>query len=254
MCSDENHGSTSDVQRIFDGVLRSLSEGRERPTADTPRLLFPNGINYIELKIDAGATNGVTLVVSSEPQKPSGASRAILVPPAEVVYDPEVDPDAPPPMTERSALTDLPWRVAKSIMVLLGQVNAHYPHRSKTSDGTIGDSQHCQGGNPDTSDHCAWIVDGDHRVVSAVDITHDPKNQCDAGKIAAGLIASKDDRIKYVIWNRRIAASYAVGGAAPWAWRPYTGPSPHTEHVHLSVLSEKDKYDSETPWPDQVFA
>lgn len=254
MCTDDMQSKAGDLERIFDGVLRSLTARSERPTADAQRLLFPNGINYIELKIDVGATAGATLVVSSDPQKQSGRPASPLTTPAGIAYDPEVDPDAPPLLLERSALTDLPWRVANSLKILLGQVNAHYPHRSTASDGTIGDYQHCHGGNPKTSDHCAWIVDGDHRVVSAVDITHDPQHRCDAGKIAAGLVESQDDRIKYVIWNRRIAASYAVGGFAPWTWRPYTGPSPHTDHVHLSVLPEKGKYDSEAPWPDQVFS
>ena len=34
--------------------------------------------------------------------------------------------------------------------------------------------------------------------------------------------------IQYVIWNRRIWSSYAP------TWRAYTGPSPHTDHVHIS--------------------
>ena len=34
--------------------------------------------------------------------------------------------------------------------------------------------------------------------------------------------------IQYVIWNRRIWSAYAP------TWRAYSGPSPHTDHVHLS--------------------
>lgn len=34
--------------------------------------------------------------------------------------------------------------------------------------------------------------------------------------------------IQYVIWNRRIWSSYAP------TWRAYSGPSPHTDHVHVS--------------------
>ena len=34
--------------------------------------------------------------------------------------------------------------------------------------------------------------------------------------------------VQYVIWNRRIWSSYAP------TWRAYSGPSPHTDHVHVS--------------------
>ena len=34
------------------------------------------------------------------------------------------------------------WRVARSLDVLLGQLNALAPERSKASDGSIGDAAH----------------------------------------------------------------------------------------------------------------
>ena len=253
MCA-EGKDRSGDAEQVFDSVLRSLTEGRERAGTDQPRWLFPNGIGYIELKIDIGATPGVTVIVSGEPQKPASPSSFQLSAPLSLQeHDPHLDPHTPDPLMARVARADLPWRTAESLKTLLGQVNARYPHRAKDSDGTIGDDAHCHGGNPTSSDHCAWIVDGDHRVVSAVDITHDPKHGCDAGTIANGLIKSQDRRIKYVIWNRHIAASYAADGAAPWTWRPYTGKSPHTEHVHLSVLPDKTEYDSTVPWSDLIF-
>jgi hypothetical protein len=36
--------------------------------------------------------------------------------------------------------------------------------------------------------------------------------------------------IQYVIWNKRIWGSYAASSG----WRKYTGPNPHTDHVHFS--------------------
>lgn len=36
--------------------------------------------------------------------------------------------------------------------------------------------------------------------------------------------------IMYIIWNGRIWGSYAMGAG----WRPYNGPSPHSDHVHFS--------------------
>jgi hypothetical protein len=37
--------------------------------------------------------------------------------------------------------------------------------------------------------------------------------------------------IMYVIWNRQIWAAYAADAG----WQPYTGASPHTDHVHISL-------------------
>jgi hypothetical protein len=37
--------------------------------------------------------------------------------------------------------------------------------------------------------------------------------------------------IQYMIWNRRIWGSYAASSG----WRRYTGPNPHTDHVHFSL-------------------
>ena len=71
---------------------------------------------------------------------------------------------------------------------------------------------------------------------------------CDADAIAEAIRASRDARIKYVIWNRRIASAQAIGAAPAWAWRAYAGRNPHTKHVHVSVRPERGAYDSEAPW------
>lgn len=132
------------------------------------------------------------------------------------------------------------WRVAESLQRLLEQVNQMAPGRSKASDGSIGDPRH-QSRN---SDHNPWVIDGNIGVVTARDITHDPANGCDAQKIADSIVASRDPRVKYIIWNRRICNSKVQ----PWTWRRYTGTNPHNKHVHISVLPEKAKYDSRADW------
>ena len=81
-------------------------------------------------------------------------------------------------------------------------------------------------------------------VVTAIDITHDPGHGCDANVITANLLKGKDVRIKYIIWNRKIVASYPVGTQPAWKWRRYTGSNGHTAHFHLSVLPDKSKYDT----------
>lgn len=132
-----------------------------------------------------------------------------------------------------------PWRVANSINTLRSQLNTLYPNRSKVSDGTIGDTAHAatvSDHNPDR-----------YGIVRAFDITHDPAHGLDGTKLAAALAASRDPRISYVIWNRRMLRSYPKPGIPAWTWAPYTGSDPHTNHVHLSVVAT-GLADSTTAW------
>lgn len=136
------------------------------------------------------------------------------------------------------------WRLAYSLETLRSQVNARFPHRSKASDGTIGDEAH----QSRDSDHNAWILTIDkegrnERVVSALDLTNDPRNGFDAHKFAEALKGSGDLRIKYIISNQRI-----WNPSVSKDWRPYGGVNPHNKHIHISVKSEKDLYDSRNAW------
>lgn len=134
------------------------------------------------------------------------------------------------------------WRVARTLDVLLAEINAIAPNRSKASDGSIGDAAHA-GRN---SDHNPWVKDGALGIVTARDFTHDPTHGCDAPAVAEFLRQlgkSGDKRVKYVISNRRIA-----GVIGDWAWRKYTGLNAHEHHVHVSVSPEKRYYDSTAPW------
>ena len=137
-----------------------------------------------------------------------------------------------------------PWRIAESLLQLRKQVNALAPGRSKKSDGAIGDPAH----QSRASDHNPWVTDGARGVVTAMDITHDPANGCHSEKLAETLRAAKDTRIKYIISNKKIAASEPKAGKPAWAWRPYAGRNPHNHHVHISVQPEKAKYDSTAKW------
>ena len=132
------------------------------------------------------------------------------------------------------------WRPARSLIRLRDQINQAAPHRSKASDGTIGDTAHAIR----NSDHNPWVKDGAIGVVTAIDITQDPEDGCDAEEIVQALVHSRDPRIKYIIWNRRIISSQV----RPWTWRNYTGSNPHTKHFHLSVKSDKAFYDSTEAW------
>ena len=137
------------------------------------------------------------------------------------------------------------WRMAKSLETLRAHINSMAPSRSKVSDGGIGDPAHASR----KSDHNPWVdLQNNKGVVTARDFTHDPTGGCDAGVLAEQIRASRDPRVKYIIWNRRIANSSPIGSTAAWEWRPYGGANPHNHHVHISVQPERGKYDSEEPW------
>lgn len=128
------------------------------------------------------------------------------------------------------------WRLARSLEVLLAQVNAAYPDRDKSSDGTIGDAAHAatkSEHNPDANG-----------VVRARDITNDIAHGLNARKLAETLVKSRDPRILYVISNAQICSSKVQ----PWVWRPYSGLNAHRAHMHLSVVDDPALYDSTGQW------
>ena len=132
------------------------------------------------------------------------------------------------------------WRVAKGLLQLREQINQFAPQRSKVSDGTIGDAAHASR----KSDHNPWVREGNVGIVTALDITNDVAGGCDAQALVDALVNSRDDRIKYIIWNRRIVNSTIQ----PWVWRDYSGKNPHTKHFHVSIKPEKAAYDSTASW------
>lgn len=138
------------------------------------------------------------------------------------------------------------WRMAKSLDALLAKVNALSPNRDKSSDGGIGDENHASR----SSDHNPWVTDGDMGVVTARDFTNDPAHGMNSEDLAEALRAAKDERIKYIISNKKIASGTGQGQPA-WEWRPYPVPpnkNPHNHHCHVSVKSEKSSYDDTREW------
>lgn len=133
------------------------------------------------------------------------------------------------------------WRVARSLDVLLGQLNAIAPKRSRASDGSIGDAAHAAQGSD--SDHNPWVrAENGDQIVTARDFTHDPANGLDCQVLADALIRSRDPRIKYIIWRGQICDSRPQ--FSPWKWTPSSG---HFQHLHLSVVSNWQA-DLSTPW------
>jgi hypothetical protein len=129
-------------------------------------------------------------------------------------------------------------RVAYSLDVLLAQIDAKWPNRSKASDGALGDIRHQQ----EHSDHNPNVAG----IVCARDFTNDPAHGLVSRDLAQALI--EDVRIQYVISNRQICTGKHADGPSPGVWRAYTGVNPHEHHCHVSVKQVASAYDNKTPW------
>lgn len=139
------------------------------------------------------------------------------------------------------------WRVARSLEVLLEEINATAPRRSKASDGSIGDAAHATR----TSDHNPWVVFGGQGIVRARDFTHDPAGGLDCNDLATALAAltavGGHPALRsgaYTIWRGRIFSF----DRRHEGWRPYSGSNPHDKHLHQSVATDPAGFDSTRPW------
>lgn len=100
------------------------------------------------------------------------------------------------------------------------------PARDTASDGWIGDAAH----QAEKSDH-----NPDSRgLVHAIDVDDDLQRPgLTMEDVVQFLLArcrsGAEKRITYIIYNRRIWEA-----SNDWRQRTYTGPSPHTEHAHVS--------------------
>ncbi len=127
------------------------------------------------------------------------------------------------------------WRECKSLLKLRDQVNAMWPDRDKSSDGTIGDLAHSQR----VSDHNPNKAG----VVTAMDIDADLSPTENVGVLVAKLQASQDPRIKYLIWNGQITVKGDIS-----KWKPYHGVNAHRHHCHISASADPQLYDDDTEW------
>lgn len=129
-------------------------------------------------------------------------------------------------------------RLAKSLETLRRQVNERWPNRDKSSDGWIGDPRHAGR----TSDHNP----NRYGVVTAIDLDADLSPTENIRVVVDALFASKDRRIKYIIFEGRITTSNALGELT--GWKEYKGANPHDKHAHVSVSSVPLKYDDDSDW------
>ena len=132
------------------------------------------------------------------------------------------------------------WRLAGSLIQLRAQVDAAWPDRSKTSDGTIGDAAHAAS----TSDHNP----DEFGVVRAIDLTEDLEVGLSMNAVTEAVRQSHDPRVKYVIHEGRMFSSYPTSLYPAWTWRPYVGLNDHAKHGHFSVVADLTVGDDPSPW------
>jgi murein L,D-transpeptidase YcbB/YkuD len=115
------------------------------------------------------------------------------------------------------------------------QINEAYPNRDKGSDGTVGDLRHSRS----KSDHNPNAKG----VVTAIDIDEDIAPGATVAGIVSALQASRDARIKYLIYEGRITEKGDIR-----RWKRYNGANSHSHHVHISVSADPNLYDDASDW------
>lgn len=131
--------------------------------------------------------------------------------------------------------------VAPCLNRLLGELDALFVHRDHASDGGIGDAAHAA-----TKSRHNPLKAPAPPVIEARDFDVDGMDAAWFAEELRKIGASGDSRLNpggEVIYNRRIATA-----AHGWVWRHYTGPSAHTDHVHVSSSSRAAGYNRTSSW------
>jgi hypothetical protein len=143
------------------------------------------------------------------------------------------------------------WELVPCLARLHGDFDRIAPTRDRRSDGTIGDAAHRQTSsdhNPDETGKVP-IHDSDRDdEVHALDVDADLRtHDLTMGRVVAFLVdrcrTGRERRLRYIIYNRVIWSE-----SDAWRPRPYTGPSPHTEHAHFSASYDRAREASTATW------
>jgi peptidoglycan hydrolase-like protein with peptidoglycan-binding domain len=138
------------------------------------------------------------------------------------------------------------WRNCVASVTFIAAINQRWPKRDRKSDGTIGDAAHASR----DSDHNPWVIVDDMGVVRARDLDKDGINAAQVAERLRRLGEAGDPRLAgggYVIFNRRITSPDFK------RWVEYTGPNPHTAHIHVSFSRNRAGFDSPKGWWVDLF-
>mgnify|MGYP006263120041 CR=1 FL=1 len=143
------------------------------------------------------------------------------------------------------------WILVPCLVSLREEFNRLAPDRDKASDGSIGDQTHAAGRsdhNPDETGNTPTEDADNLNEVHAIDVDNQLRKPGWDMTRCVEIIrqrhkAGQDDRLQNIIWNRQIT-SRSWG----WTWRPYSGPSPHTEHAHFSARYTTAQENDTSPW------
>lgn len=147
------------------------------------------------------------------------------------------------------------WILVPCLVSLRNEFNRLSPNRDKGADGSIGDTAHSSSSDhtPDEDSNVLRDHDGDSKnEVHALDIDSTGPWPESFDAIVRRLVAREKaefesatvvGRLKYVIWNRRIAER-----SNGWNWRAYTLADPHTNHAHFSARYTTAQESDTRPW------
>ena len=127
------------------------------------------------------------------------------------------------------------WTLAPALQQLREQINAAFPSRDRSSDGSIGDTRH----SSRKSDHNPNAAG----VVCAIDIDEDLSPSNTVAGIVAQIQMSRDSRVAYLIYEGQTTVKGDIT-----RWKDYHGVNPHKHHAHISVKQDAKLYNDRRPW------
>lgn len=135
------------------------------------------------------------------------------------------------------------WKRSAAAVTLMAQLNARFPKRDTSSDGSIGDAAH----RTRQSDHNPNV----RGFVLAQDIDEDFGRAGDARKFADQLAAYAAsgkpgaDRIKNIVYEDQVAS----GTYRKWFWIFRGSGYEHRHHIHVSFTEKAEKDGQPFPLP-----
>ena len=132
------------------------------------------------------------------------------------------------------------WMLSPALVVLARQIEAVHPRNIRRMGRSL--RRTTTRDNPELGPSAPPVYGAGGGPCSRCGESHEN----DAYVISEAIRVSGDPRAKYVIHEARMWSNYASKGIPAFTWRTYTGPSPHSDHFHISGDS---RYDNEkSPW------